>query len=84
MDPLKKKKKYLDSYARYSSIGFQMLAIILLGVFGGVKLDQWLKLGVPVFTIILSILSVVLAIYYAIKDFLRIDRKDKNKDLKDE
>ena len=77
MDPLKKKKKYLDSYARYSSIGFQMLAIILIGVFGGVKLDQWLKLEAPVFTVILSILSVILAIYYAVKDFLRMDKKEK-------
>jgi F0F1-type ATP synthase assembly protein I len=77
MDPLKKKKKYLDSYARYSSIGFQMLAIILLGVFGGVKLDQWLKLEVPVFTVLLSILSVILAIYYVVKDLLKMGNKDK-------
>lgn len=77
MDPLKKKKKYLDSYARYSSIGFQMLAIILLGVFGGVKLDQWLKLEAPVFTVILSVLSVVLAIYYAVKDLLKTGPKNK-------
>lgn len=77
MDPLKKKKIYLDNYARYSSIGFQMLAIILLGVFGGVKLDQWLHLKFPVFTVTLSILSVALAIYYAVKDFLKMNRKDK-------
>ena len=83
MDPLKKKKKYLDSYARYSSIGFQMLAIILLGVFGGVKIDQWLKLGAPVFTVILSLLSVILAIYYAVKDFLTMDRKDSKDKPKD-
>jgi F0F1-type ATP synthase assembly protein I len=79
MDPLKKKKKYLDSYAKYSSIGFQMLAIILIGVFGGVKLDQWLELKAPVFTVILSILSVILAIYYAVKDLIRLDKKDKKK-----
>jgi hypothetical protein len=56
-----------------------MLAIILIGVFGGVKLDQWLQLKVPVFTIVLSIASVILAIYYAVKDLLRMDRK-KDKD----
>ena len=78
MDPLKKKKKYLASYAKYSSIGFQMLAIILIGVFGGIKLDQWLEMGAPVFTIILSILSVILAIYYAVKDLVHMDRSDKN------
>ena len=72
MDPLpEKKKKSLDSYTRYSSIAFQMLIIILIGVFGGIKLDEWLKLSVPVFTIILSILSVILAIYTVTKDLLK-------------
>ncbi len=77
MDPIKKKKKQLDNYARYTGIGFQMLVIILIGVFGGVKLDQWLDLNVPVFTIFLSILSVILAIYYAVKDFLKMDKKNR-------
>jgi len=75
MNPLsEKRKKSLDSYARYSSIAFQMLAIILAGVFGGIKLDEWLNLKVPVFTVSLSILSVILAIYYVTKDLLRSDR----------
>ncbi len=77
-----KSKKYLDSYARYTSIAFQMLAIILIGVFGGIKLDEWLELKFPVFTVILAILSVVLAIYYAVKDLVRTD-KDKRKDNKE-
>lgn len=77
-----KSKKYLDSYARYTSIAFQMLAIILIGVFGGIKLDEWLELKFPVFTVILTILSVVLAIYYAVKDLVRTD-KDKRKDNKE-
>jgi F0F1-type ATP synthase assembly protein I len=70
MDPLPKKKS-LDNYARYSSIAFQMLIIILIGVFGGVKLDQWLKLSVPVFTVVLSILAVILAIYTVTRDLLK-------------
>jgi F0F1-type ATP synthase assembly protein I len=72
MEPsAEKKKKSLDSYTRYSSIAFQMLIIILIGVFGGIKLDEWLKLTVPVFTIILSILSVILAIYTVTRDLLK-------------
>jgi F0F1-type ATP synthase assembly protein I len=74
-----KSRKYLDSYARYSSIAFQMLAIILVGVFGGIKLDEWLKLNFPVFTIALTVLSVILAIYYSVKDFIK---SDKNKGSK--
>lgn len=65
------KKNQLKSYARYSSIAFQMLAIILLGVFGGIKLDEWLSMKFPVFTVILSFLSVILAIYYVTKDLLK-------------
>ena len=84
MDPLKKRKKYLDSYARYSSIGFQMLVIILLGVLAGIKLDQWLHLKAPVFTVIMSVLSVILAIYYAVKDFIRTEPKEKKKDQEKE
>jgi len=70
MDPSSKKKS-LDNYARYSSIAFQMLIIILIGVFGGMKLDQWLKLQTPVFTIVLSILAVILAIYNVTRGLMK-------------
>ncbi|MEI6062637.1 MAG: AtpZ/AtpI family protein [Bacteroidota bacterium] len=69
--PADEKRPPLESYARYSSLAFQMFAIIGLGVFGGVKLDQWLKIGFPVFTVVLSLLSVAAAIYTAVKDLLR-------------
>jgi len=64
------KKRLLSNYARYSSMAFQMLAIILLGVFAGFKLDQWIHTK-PIFTIILSIGSVILAIYTVTKDLLK-------------
>jgi len=63
-------KKSLNSYARYSSMAIQMLVIIILGVFGGYKLDQWLGTE-PILTVILSLVSVVLAIYLVTKDLLR-------------
>ena len=71
MQPSKKEKKALNAYARYSSIAFQMLVIILAGVFGGRGLDNWLDLQFPIFTLILTILSVILAIYFVIKDLLK-------------
>jgi F0F1-type ATP synthase assembly protein I len=75
MDPsTEKKKKSLDNYTRYSSIAFQMLIIILIGVFGGVKLDQWIGLSVPVFTIVLSILAVILSIYTVTRDLLKSNK----------
>jgi len=49
-----------------------MVVIILIGVLGGIKLDQIVKLEFPLFTLIFSMLSVGLAIYYSIKDFLKL------------
>ena len=68
---LQKNKERLNSYVKYSGIAFQMIAIILIGVFGGMKLDKWLKTDKPVFTALLSVLAVILSIYYSIKDLLR-------------
>lgn len=68
---LKPEQSSLKTYARYSSLAFQMLAVILLGVWGGRSLDQWLGWKFPAFTLLLTVLSVVLAIYYAIKDFIK-------------
>ena len=65
------RKKSLNSYAKYSSIAFQMLFIILAGVYAGIKLDAWLKIKFPIFTLVLSLGAVSLSIYYAIKDFLK-------------
>ena len=63
-------RKNLNDYARYSGLAIQMLAIILIGVFSGFKLDQWLNTK-PVLTVILSIVSVSLSIYFATRDLLR-------------
>ena len=79
MNPSNKPKKFLDNYVHYSGIGFQMLIIILIGVFGGIKLDQWLNLRFPVFTVILSLLSVAFAIYYAVKDLLKNNNSQREK-----
>ncbi len=66
-----KKKKQLSDYARYSGIAGKMLAIILAGVIGGIKLDAYLKLKIPVFTLTLTLLAVGLAMYVIIKDVTR-------------
>jgi hypothetical protein len=69
--PDRENRPPLESYARYSSLAFQMFAIIGLGIFGGVKLDNWINIGFPVFTVLLSILSVAAAIYIAVKDLIK-------------
>jgi hypothetical protein len=66
-----KNKNPLSEYAKYSTIGFQMLVIILIGVFGGMKLDEIITgLEFPLFTLLLSVIAIGLSIYYAIKDFI--------------
>jgi len=46
----------------------KMALVILAGVYGGKKIDEKLNLSFPAFTLILSIISVSLAIYIVIKD----------------
>jgi F0F1-type ATP synthase assembly protein I len=71
MKNLNRKKSLLNNYARYSGLAFQMLAIILIGVWVGIKLDEWLKMQIPVFTVLLSVIFVFLAVYSAIREFLK-------------
>lgn len=66
--PLDNKNPY-NSYARYSGMAVQMIMIIFAGSFGGHKIDQWLGLPFPIFTVILSLGSVALAIWLLIKEF---------------
>ncbi len=66
----RKNQKNSNNFTRYSGIVFQMAVIILAGTFGGIKLDRKLNLEFPVFTVLLSLLSVILAMYIVIKDFI--------------
>lgn len=70
-DNLKKPKEYLRNYSKYSGIAFQMLVIIALGAWGGIKLDEYLHTPFPVFTLILILLSVALSIYSVVKNLLK-------------
>jgi hypothetical protein len=65
--PLKKGQKSLNNYAKYSGLGAQMAIIILAGTFGGIKLDKLVHLKFPLFTVVLSFGSVLLALYVVLK-----------------
>ncbi|MFV0377221.1 MAG: AtpZ/AtpI family protein [Mangrovibacterium sp.] len=66
LKPTKNDLKFL----RYSSLAFEMVATMGLGVLAGIGLDRWLQTS-PVFTLILMVLGVVAAIYHAIKNFIK-------------
>ena len=66
-----KSKKYLRDYARYSTLAFRLIAIVLLGFFGGMQIDKWLNLEFPVFTLVLAFTGLFLSLYLLIKDLLK-------------
>lgn len=83
MQPTSSRKKGnpLNSYVYYSNMAIEMGVIIALGVFGGIKLDKWLDKS-PIFTLVCSILAVVIAMYTMIKGVTQQpkNKKDESKD----
>lgn len=73
----KKNNNTLNNYAIYSNMGIEMGVIIALGVFGGIKLDQWLGCS-PLFTILLSLGGVAIALYVMIRTILHPKTQKKN------
>jgi F0F1-type ATP synthase assembly protein I len=65
------KRKSFDSFIRYSSLGFEMMATIALGTFLGYKIDQWMNNEFKAFTLGLMIFSVVVAIINAVRNLLK-------------
>lgn len=63
----KSPKRPLNSYARYSGLVIQMLVIIAVGTYAGVKLDEYYPNKHKLFSIILSLLSVILSIVFVIR-----------------
>jgi len=72
MNPNKyqKPKKKFDDFIQYSSLAIEMVAIMGIGTGAGILIDQWLDFKFPAFTFSLMILSVIGAIYHAIRKFL--------------
>ena len=78
MQNTKRKAKYtrsLNNYARYSGMAFEMMFIIAAGVFGGMKLDEWLHTKL-IFTLVCSLAGMAIAFYVVIKDALHPNQTD--------
>lgn len=75
MNRKKSYKNRFNNFIRYSSLGFEMMAIIGGGTFGGYKIDQWMGNEFKGFTLGLMILSVVLAIIYGTRNLLKKNNK---------
>ena len=66
-----KPKKKIDNFIRFSSLGFEMMAIIGIFTFLGYKIDQWMKNEFNGFTLGLMIFSVIIAILHGTKNLLK-------------
>lgn len=64
---LREGQKTVNNYAKYSGLAFQMIGAILLGVWGGRKLDAWLDLSFPAFTVGLSLLGIAASLIVLIR-----------------
>lgn len=63
----KKAGKQANSYARYSALAFQMLGTIVGFTYLGYRLDGWQQNKIPVWTLILSLVSIAASLYLFIK-----------------
>lgn len=69
------KEKGFNSYARFTGIVFQMIAIIVIGTFIGLKLDEkfpnennWFTIGFAFSAVVLSVIVVIRNINTASKN----------------
>ncbi len=81
------KENPLKFYAKYSSLAIQMGVIIVAGAFGGKELDKLIAWKFPVFTLVLTILGVIISVLYGMRELFRYNRgsgeQDKRKKIKD-
>lgn len=53
---------------QYAGFAFQLMAGLAIAVFAGLKLDKWIKPGIPVFTWLLPLLVLIVILIKAVKD----------------
>lgn len=63
----------MKAYARYGAMAFQMIIIIGVLTWVGVRLDERAGTETPVYTAVLSLLGVLAALYTVLRDFIRKD-----------
>ncbi|UFH53717.1 AtpZ/AtpI family protein [Spirosoma sp. KNUC1025] len=70
-DSMKKATEQTKSFAEYSGIAFQMLGTIGLGVWAGMKLDEWQHNPRPIWTIVLSLTAIGASLYLFIRQLTK-------------
>ena len=67
--------KKRNEYIHYSSAGIQMVLTILLFTYLGTRLDKHFETSKPIWTAILAIFGVVIAMIFMVKSFLPPTKK---------
>ena len=67
VDATNSNEQGLNNYAKYTSLAFQMMAIIGFSAFIGYKIDQYYEHQTQWVTAIACVLGVILSIYQTIK-----------------
>ncbi|CAN5372373.1 hypothetical protein BH09BAC4_BH09BAC4_17370 [soil metagenome] len=70
-DSFKKATEKSTSFAQFSGMAFQMLGTIGLGVWVGMKLDQWQNNHRPIWTIVLSLTAIGASLYLFIRQLTK-------------
>ncbi|WP_367182393.1 AtpZ/AtpI family protein [Winogradskyella sp.] len=69
-------KDRLNSYAHYSGLVIQMMAIIGVATFIGIKLDEKYPNDKDLYTLALSLTGVILSIVYVIRRIIATSKKN--------
>jgi len=72
-----KPEKRLSSYAKYSGLAIQMIAIIFIGVYIGTILDEKFPNEKDFYTLGCTLSSVVLSTIYVIRRIITISKDNK-------
>ena len=64
-------KNSSTKFLKYSGMAMQMLGTILVFTYGGYKLDEWQQNETPVWTLVLSLISIGASLYLLIKGFTK-------------
>jgi F0F1-type ATP synthase assembly protein I len=67
-DQEKSKKRLPSTLVKYSGMSTKIALAILAGVYSGKYLDEYLALETPIFTLILSMVGLALALYIIIRE----------------
>jgi hypothetical protein len=72
---MKQGRKLIYTYYQYASIGSQMVAVMAVAMWGGIKLDRYWQLRTPICLSTFAVLSTILCIYVTIRKLIHQNKQ---------